>query len=47
VAIPIHPKPRYYVGVNVGFYMTSSGSNRLTALKVKKATRGGFTAYEV
>jgi hypothetical protein len=25
VAIPIQPNPRYYVGVNVGLYMASSG----------------------
>ena len=41
MAIPTQPNPRYYVGVNVGLHMPSSGSNRLTALKVKKANAKG------
>ena len=41
MAIPIQANPHYYVGVNVGLYMASNGSNRLTALKVKKANAKG------
>ena len=41
VAIPIQPNPSYYLGVNMGLYMASRRSNRLTALKVKEANAQG------